>query len=41
MPQHFGSDPADIGSRYLDSNPGLLMVKIKHLGGGLRSLSTD
>ena len=48
-PQHFGSDPTDIGIRIrvnseiriqVDSNPGSLLVEVRRLGGGWRSLST-
>jgi len=45
-PNHSGSDPADIRIRIqinpenLDSNPGSLSVEVRHLGGGLRSLTT-
>jgi len=45
-PNHSGSDPADIRIRIqinpenLDLNPGSLSVEVRHLGGGLRSLTT-
>jgi len=42
-PQHFGSNLADIRIRIgisPDANPGSLLIEVRCLGGGLRSLST-
>jgi len=43
-PQHVGSDPVGIQIRIRINpeiaNPGSLLVEVRRLGGGLRSLST-